>query len=261
MTSSDVEVLLTNFEQGKYKNYLGIYNYDKITGNIFFDFKNKNIVIDKIDAHLGDEKIGNIVGKFSDYKFSGNLELQNINLLKIDQNFLKTKRLNGFLNLKIKSPNFSSIESFTDLAGSIDGEISIDVSEDELALVLFMQSLSQDIEDLDQINQLLETLSNSFINKKIAINSNIENPSKNKILLNDMSFTSVDGKVLYGKIEYIESNYKITLFDIIDEDDFVIKYNNGSYSYERIIPDGTVRKPLEELIQKNINKLFENLLQ
>ncbi len=41
MTSSDVEVLLTNFEQGKYKNYLGIYNYDKITGNIFFDFKNK----------------------------------------------------------------------------------------------------------------------------------------------------------------------------------------------------------------------------
>ena len=261
MTSSDVEVLLTNFEQGKYKNYLGIYNYDKITGNIFFDFKNKNIVIDKIDAHLGDEKIGNIVGKFSDYKFSGNLELQNINLLKIDQNFLKTKRLNGFLNLKIKSPNFSSIENFTDLTGSIDGEISIDVSEDELALVLFMQSLSQDIEDLDQINRLLETLSNSFINKKIAINSKIENPSKNKILLNDMSFTAVDGKVLYGKIEYIESNYKITLFDIIGEDDFVIKYNNGSYSYERIIPDGTVRKPLEELIQKNINKLFQNLLQ
>ena len=41
MTSSDVEVLLTNFEQGKYKNYLGVYSYDKITGNIFFDFKNK----------------------------------------------------------------------------------------------------------------------------------------------------------------------------------------------------------------------------
>ena len=94
MTSSDVEVLLTNFEQGKYKNYLGIYNYDKITGNIFFDFKNKNIVIDKIDAHLGDEKIGNIVGKFSDYKFSGNLELQNINLLKIDQNYILKIHIN-----------------------------------------------------------------------------------------------------------------------------------------------------------------------
>lgn len=261
ITSSDLEIILAELEQGKYKNYLSTYEYDKISGNLFFDVKNKTILIDKIDVYLGDENIGMIVGKLSDQKFTGNLELQNINLSKIDQNFLKTERLNGFLNLKIESPNYSSFKNFTDLVGSINGEISIDVSDDELALVLFMQSLSQDIEDLDQINQLLETLSNSFINKKITINAGIENPSKNKILLNDMSLTSFDGSILYGKIEFIESNYKITLFDIIDKDDFVIKYDNGSYSYERIIPDGTVRKPLEELIQKNINKLFENLLQ
>ena len=261
ITSSDLEIILAELEQGKYKNYLNTYEYDKISGNLFFDVKNKTILIDKIDVYLGDENIGMIVGKLSDEKFTGNLELQNINLSKIDQNFLKTERLNGFLNLKIESPNYSSFKNFTDLVGSINGEISIDVSDDELALVLFMQSLSQDIEDLDQINQLLETLSNSFINKKITINASIENPSKNKILLNDMSLTSFDGSILYGKIEFIESNYKITLFDIIDKDDFVIKYDNGSYSYERIIPDGTVRKPLEELIQKNINKLFENLLQ
>ena len=261
ITSSDLEIILADLEQGKYKNYLSTYEYDKISGNLFFDVKNKTILIDKIEVYLGDENIGMIVGKLSDQKFTGNLELQNINLSKIDQNFLKTERLNGFLNLKIESPNYSSFKNFTDLVGSINGEISIDVSDDELALVLFMQSLSQDIEDLDQINQLLETLSNSFINKKITINASIENPSKNKILLNDMSLTSFDGSILYGKIEFIESNYKITLFDIIDKDDFVIKYDNGSYSYERIIPDGTVRKPLEELIQKNINKLFENLLQ
>ena len=261
ITSSDLEIILAELEQGKYKNYLSTYEYDKISGNLFFDVKNKTILIDKIDVYLGDENIGMIVGKLSDQKFTGNLELQNINLSKIDQNFLKTERLNGFLNLKIESPNYSSFKNFTDLVGSINGEISIDVSDDELALVLFMQSLSQDIEDLDQINQLLETLSNSFINKKITINASIENPSKNKILLNDMSLTSFDDSILYGKIEFIESNYKITLFDIIDKEDFVIKYDNGSYSYERIIPDGTVRKPLEELIQKNINKLFENLLQ
>ena len=261
ITSSDLEIILAELEQGKYKNYLSTYEYDKISGNLFFDVKNKTILIDKIEVYLGDENIGMIVGKLSDQKFTGNLELQNINLSKIDQNFLKTERLNGFLNLKIESPNYSSFKNFTDLVGSINGEISIDVSDDELALVLFMQSLSQDIEDLDQINQLLETLSNSFINKKITINASIENPSKNKILLNDMSLTSFDGSILYGKIEFIESNYKITLFDIIDKDDFVIKYDNGSYSYERIIPDGTGRKPLEELIQKNINKLFEKLLQ
>ena len=261
ISSSDLEIILNNLDQQSLRKYLDTYIYDELSGNLFFDFKDKSILVEKIIIHRKDKEVGNIVGRISDYKFTGDIILENINLSSIDQNFLKTERLNGFLNLIIKSPSYVSNKSLTDLEGSINGEIKINISEDELALVLFMQLLSQDIEDLEQINQLLGTLSNSFINKKIIINSNIENPSKNKIILNDLSFKSTDGKVLFGKIEYMESNFKITLFDIIDEDDFIIKYENGSYSYERVIPDGTVRKPLEELIQKNINKLFENLLQ
>ena len=261
ISSSDIEIILNNLDQQSLRKYLDTYSYDELSGNLFFDFKDKSILVEKIIIHREDKEVGNIVGRISDYKFTGDIILENINLSSIDQNFLKTERLNGFLNLIIKSPSYVSNKSFTDLEGSINGEIKINISEDELALVLFMQLLSQDIEDLEQINQLLSTLSNSFINKKIIVNSNIENPSKNKIVLNDLSFKSTDGKVLFGKIEYMESNFKITLFDIIDEDDFIIKYENGSYSYERVIPDGTVRKPLEELIQKNINKLFENLLQ
>ena len=261
ISSSDIEIILNNLDQQSLRKYLDTYSYDELSGNLFFDFKDKSILVEKIIIHREDKEVGNIVGRISDYKFTGDIVLENINLSSIDQNFLKTERLNGFLNLIIKSPSYVSNKSFTDLEGSINGEIKINISEDELALVLFMQLLSQDIEDLEQINQLLGTLSNSFINKKIIINSNIENPSKNKIILNDLSFKSTDGKLLFGKIEYMESNFKITLFDIIDEDDFIIKYENGSYSYERVIPDGTVRKPLEELIQKNINKLFENLLQ
>ena len=261
ISSSDLEIILNNLDQQSLRKYLDTYSYDELSGNLFFDFKDKSILVEKIIIHREDKEVGNIVGRISDYKFTGDIVLENINLSSIDQNFLKTERLNGFLNLIIKSPSYVSNKSFTDLEGSINGEIKINISEDELALVLFMQLLSQDIEDLEQINQLLGTLSNSFINKKIIINSNIENPTKNKIILNDLSFKSTDGKLLFGKIEYMESNFKITLFDIIDEDDFIIKYENGSYSYERVIPDGTVRKPLEELIQKNINKLFENLLQ
>jgi len=261
ISSSDIEIILNNLDQQSLRKYLDTYSYDELSGNLFFDFKDKSILVEKIIIHREDKEVGNIVGRISDYKFTGDIILENINLSSIDRNFLKTERLNGFLNLIIKSPSYVSNKSFTDLEGSINGEIKINISEDELALVLFMQLLSQDIEDLEQINQLLGTLSNSFINKKIIINSIIENPSKNKIILNDLSFKSTDGKVLFGKIEYMESNFKITLFDIIDEDDFIIKYENGSYSYERVIPDGTVRKPLEELIQKNINKLFENLLQ
>ena len=261
ISSSDLEIILNNLDQQSLRKYLDTYSYDELSGNLFFDFKDKSILVDKIIIHREDKEVGNIVGSIADYKFTGDIVLENINLSSIDQNFLKTERLNGFLNLIIKSPSYVNNKSLTDLDGSINGEIKINISEDELALVLFMQLLSQDIEDLEQINQLLSTLSNSFINKKIFINSNIENPSKNKIVLNDLSFKSTDGKVLFGKIEYMESNFKITLFDIIEEDDFIIKYENGSYSYERVIPDGTVRKPLEELIQKNINKLFENLLQ
>ena len=261
ISSSDLEIILNNLDQKSLSQYLDSYSFDELSGNLFFDFKDKSILVDKIIIHREDKEVGNIVGRISDYKFTGDIALENINLSSIDQNFLKTERLNGFLNLIIKSPSYINNKSLTDLEGSINGEIKINISEDELALVLFMQLLSQDIEDLEQINQLLSTLSNSFINKKIIINSKIENPSKNKIVLNDLSFKSTDGKVLFGKIEYMESNFKITLFDIIDEDDFIIKYEDGSYSYERVIPDGTVRKPLEELIQKNINKLFENLLQ
>jgi len=261
ISSSDLEIILNNLDRQSLSKYLDFYSFDELSGNLFFDFKDKSILVDKIIIRREDKEVGNIVGRIEDYKFTGDMALENINLSSIDQNFLKTERLNGFLNLIIKSPSYINNKSLTDLEGSINGEIKINISEDELALVLFMQLLSQDIEDLEQINQLLSTLSNSFINKKIIINSNIENPSKNKIILNDLSFKSTDGKVLFGKIEFMESNFKITLFDIIDEDDFIIKYENGSYSYERVIPDGTVRKPLEELIQKNINKLFENLLQ
>ena len=66
ITSSDLEIILAELEQGKYKNYLSTYEYDKISGNLFFDVKNKTILIDKIDVYLGDENIGMIVGKLSD---------------------------------------------------------------------------------------------------------------------------------------------------------------------------------------------------
>ena len=76
-----------------------------------------------------------------------------------------------------------------------------------------------------------------------------------------VKLTSQNGDYLDSEIEYKGLDYKLTVFDIFENDDLVIKYHNGKYSYERIVPDGTIRKPLEELIQKNINKLFENLLQ
>jgi hypothetical protein len=124
-----------------------------------------------------------------------------------------------------------------------------------------MQSLSQDIEDFSQVNVLLGKLSRSFVNQSVTVNGNIDNKIKNKFIIKKLTLTAPNGDNLLGEFDYSNGDYKITIFDVIDEEDLVVKFKNGSYSYERIIPDGTIKKPIEELIQKNINKLFENLLQ
>ena len=147
------------------------------------------------------------------------------------------------------------------ISGKINGQVKINVKEEEIALLLFMQSLSQDIEDFEQINQLINTLSLSFINNDISIEGEVTNSNNKELVIKDLIFTSSNNQELKGEIEYFHPNYKITIFDVIDQEDLVVKFKNGSYSYERIIPDGTIKKPIEELIQKNINKLFENLLQ
>ena len=100
-----------------------------------------------------------------------------------------------------------------------------------------MQSLSQDISDFEQINELLNTLANSFINQSSSISGQIINKDLNKLIIEDLILSSPDSETLKAELELAQENFKLTIFDIIDSDDFVIKYQNGSYSYERIVPD------------------------
>ena len=193
--------------------------------------------------------------------FTGLIELKEINLSKLDNLFLNTSRIKGNIDLSLSVPDPIGLGNIQNISGNINGNINIRVSEEEFALVLFMQSLSQDISDFEKINELLNTLANSFINQSSSISGQIINKNLNKLRIDDLILSSQDGETLKAELELAQENFKLTIFDIIDSDDFVIKYQNGSYSYERIIPDGTIKKPIEELIQKNINKLFENLLQ
>ena len=193
--------------------------------------------------------------------FTGLIELKEINLSKLDNLFLNTSRIKGNIDLSLSVPDPIGLGNIQNISGNINGTINIRVSEEEFALVLFMQSLSQDISDFEQINELLNTLANSFINQSSSISGQIINKDLNKLIIEDLILSSPDSETLKAELELAQENFKLTIFDIIDSDDFVIKYQNGSYSYERIVPDGTIKKPIEELIQKNINKLFENLLQ
>ena len=258
--SNDLSKLLKYTDQDDYAKYLDLYSFNNVEGNLIIDLATGNYVLENIEI-TQDENISTLSGNIFDEKFSGNLSLKNLDLENMEKFFLESSRLKGFLDLNLDISQPIDLKNMIGISGKINGQVNINVKEEEIALLLFMQSLSQDIEDFEQINQLINSLSQSFINNDISIEGEVTNSNNKELIIKDLIFTSSDNQELKGEIEYFHPNYKITIFDIIEQDDFIIKFDKGSYSYERVIPDGTVRKPLEELIQKNINKLFENLLQ
>ena len=258
--SKDLSKLLKYTDQDEYAKYLDLYLFSNVEGNLIIDLATGNYVLENIEI-TQDENISTLSGNIFDEKFSGNLSLKNLDLENMEKFFLESSRLKGFLDLNLDISQPIDLKNMIGISGKINGQVKINVKEEEIALLLFMQSLSQDIEDFEQINQLINTLSQSFINNDISIEGEVTNSNNKELIIKDLIFTSSDNQELKGEIEYFHPNYKITIFDIIEQDDFIIKFDKGSYSYERVIPDGTVRKPLEDLIQKNINKLFENLLQ
>ena len=258
--SNDLSKLLKYTDQEDYAKYLDLYLFNNVEGNLIIDLATGNYVLENIEI-TQDENISTLSGNILDEKFSGKLSLKNLDLENMEKFFLESSRLKGFLDLNLDISQPIDLKNMIGISGKINGQVKINVKEEEIALLLFMQSLSQDIEDFEQINQLINTLSQSFINNDISVEGEVTNSNNNELIIKDLIFTSSDNQELKGEIEYFHPNYKITIFDIIEQDDFIMKFDKGSYSYERVIPDGTVRKPLEELIQKNINKLFENLLQ
>ena len=260
VNSSDLRKLLQYSDQEDFMEYLDLLIIDNIRGNLIIDLVTNSYVLENIEIFQG-ESISSLSGKIFEGQFSGMINLKSLNLGNLEKFFLESSRLNGFIDLELNISQPVQINNIIGVSGKINGQVNINVKEEEMALLLFMQSLSQDIEDFEQINQLINTLSRSFINNEISIQGDIINPSNKKLVIKELSFTSSNKQELKGEIEYFHPNYKITLFDILDQDDFIIKFDNGLYTYERVIHDGTIRKPLEELIQKNINKLFENLLQ
>jgi hypothetical protein len=260
LKSNDLRKLAEYSNQIDYIEYLDLFLFDNMKGNIIVDLSTNSYVLENIEI-TQDESISTISGKIFEEKFSGKINLNSLNLENLEKFFLKSSRLNGLLDLEIDISQPIDLNIISGINGEIKGKVNINVKEEEIALLLFMQSLSQDIEDFEQINQLINTLSLSFINNDISFKGIITNPSNKKLIIKDLIFTSSNNQELKGEIEYFHPNYKITLFDILDQDDFIIKFDNGLYTYERVIPDGTIRKPIEELIQKNINKIFENLLQ
>ncbi len=238
--------IISELTEEDFTNIVDLVDFDYLESNLYVDPVNDLFLIENLDL-INKDKIS--------------IKLNDLNLSNFDRLFLNTSRIKGKINLSLDISEPVNLKNIKNISGNIDGDINVNITEEEFALVLFIQSLSQDIEDFEQINELLNTLANSFINQSSSISGQISNNNLNELKIKNLILTSPDGETLEAELELALNNFKITIFDIIDNEDFVIKYQNGNYSYERVIPDGTVKKPIEDLIQKNINKLFENLFQ
>ncbi len=243
-----------------FTNIVDLVDFDYLESNLYVDPVSDLFLIENLDL-INKDKISNISGSIKNQMFTGTVKLNDLNLSNFDRLLLNTSRIKGKINLTLDISEPVNLKNIKNISGDIDGDINVNITEEEFALVLFIQSLSQDIEDFEQINELLNKLANSFINQSSSISGQISNNNLNEFKIKNIILTSPDGETLEAELELALNNFKITIFDIIDNEDFVIKYQNGNYSYERVIPDGTVKKPIEDLIQKNINKLFENLFQ
>ena len=252
--------IISELTEEDFTNIVDLVDFDYLESNLYVDPVSDLFLIENLDL-INKDKISNISGSIKNQMFTGTVKLNDLNLSNFDRLFLNTSRIKGKINLSLDVSEPVNLKNIKNISGNIDGDINVNITEEEFALVLFIQSLSQDIEDFEQINELLNTLANSFINQSSSISGQISNNNLNELKIKNLILTSPDGETLEAELELALNNFKITIFDIIDNEDFVIKYQNGNYSYERVIPDGTVKKPIEDLIQKNINKLFENLFQ
>ncbi len=252
--------IISELTEEDFTNIVDLVDFNYLESNLYVDLVSDLFLIDNLDL-INKDKISNISGSIKNQMFTGTVKLNDLNLSNFDRLFLNTSRIKGKINLSLDVSEPVNLKNIKNISGNIDGDINVNITEEEFALVLFIQTLSQDIEDFEQINELLNTLANSFIDQSSSISGQISNNNLNEFKIKNIILTSPDGETLEAELELALNNFKITIFDIIDNQDFVIKYQNGNYSYERVIPDGTVKKPIEDLIQKNINKLFENLFQ
>ena len=252
--------LIKNYTTQELHNYLNLIEYNFIESELIADIENSKFIINDLILNQNDIS-SSINGEFEGNKFKGSLDLKNIDLSKLDELHLGTSRIDGRINVMLNIPNFSNSKDFSELSGNIQGNINFDILQEELALIFFMQTLAKDIEDFEQLNELLFKLTNSYINKQNIISGEIENTKKNIFHIKNLTLKSPDGEVLNGDFIYQDKNFELKIFDIVGNDDFIISYQNGSYSYERVTAEGDITKPIEELIQNNLNQLLQNLLQ
>ena len=152
------------------------------------------------------------------------------------------------------------VNTIQNISGSIDGEVNIKIENSEIALLNFLQSLTANVEDLEAFNTFSQILTNSFMNRTIRYEGELYNKTLNQFEIKDLNFVAPDGKIINSSITVNNEDFEVLLIDVFKDEDFILTRKNGSYNFIRSNSEGVITKPVEDIIKKNLNQLFENLL-
>ncbi len=251
--------ILKSYQNDIFKNYIKLLNFDKINASLVIDTNDQLILITKIEL-VDDDNISLIDGLYQDQRFAGSMNILDLDLELIDELLLKTKRIKGSLNLDIETNGLISIDSIQNIEGIIDGNINIKIENSEIALLSFLQSLTGDVEDLEALNRFSQIITNSFMNKIVMYEGELVNSTVNELKIENLKFLASDGKIINADIIINGKDFEILLIDVFKDEDFILVRKNGKYNFKRKNGDGIIIKPIEEIIKKNLNQLFKNLL-
>ena len=98
------------------------------------------------------------------------------------------------------------------------------------------------------------------MNKTIKYEGELYNNTLNQFEIKNLHFTAPDGKIINSNIFVNNDDFEVLLIDVFKGEDFTLTRKNGFYNFTRSNSEGVIIKPVEDIIKKNLNQLFENLL-
>ena len=260
ISRSKIQKIIQMYENVSMNKYLKLIKFDKINVSMNLSPQDNLVLVTRLELMENNNITSSAEGLYQNMNFAGSFDFKNLDLKLIDSLFLNTERLEGSMNLEFETNGLINIENIQNTEGFINGNADIKIENNEIVLLSFLQSLATDVNDLETFNAFIQILTKSFMNKSIQYQGNVINSQLNEFIINDFVFLAPDGEEIKSNIVIKGKDFELTVIDIFNDEDLILSRINNKYSFKRKNAGGVITKPVEELIKKNLNQLFENLL-
>jgi hypothetical protein len=260
ISQSKIQKIIQIYKDVSENKYLKLIKFDKINVSMNLSPQDNLVLVTRLELMENNNITSSAEGLYQNMNFAGSFDFKNLDLKLIDSLFLNTERLEGSMNLEFETNGLINIENIQNTEGFINGNANIKIENNEIVLLSFLQSLATDVNDLETFNAFIQILTKSFMNKSIQYQGNVINSQLNEFIINDFVFLAPDGEEIKSNIVIKGKDFELTVIDIFNDEDLILSRINNKYSFKRKNARGVITKPVEELIKKNLNQLFENLL-